>query len=87
MYRTDRSIAHQALRDLLASMVSEVKRDRKRMSPPDVAFDLGYMCALTYAIKVEVQNTMTWGHEHDHLRKDVQQCKDLVDRLNGGVAS
>ena len=75
MYRTDRSIAHQALRDLLASMVSEVKRDRKRMSPPDVAFDLGYMCALTYAIKVEVQNTIETVQ--DALQKDFEKMIEV----------
>ena len=94
MYRTDRSTTHQAFRDQLASMVSEVKRDRKYLSEnpdysgldSDIAYDLGYMNALTYAIKVEVQNTMAWGYEHDSLRKDVEQVKLLVVRLNERVS-
>jgi hypothetical protein len=86
MYRTDRSNTHQAFRDQLASVVRDLKRDHDRMDASNISYDLGYIGSLLYSIEVEVQNTMTWGHEHDRLRKDVQQCKDLVDRLNGGVS-
>ena len=82
MHRVNRSTNHQALRDQLATVVCELKRDYREMEAPDIMYDLGYIGALTYAIKVEVQNTMTWGHEHDTLRGDVQQTNLLLVRLN-----
>jgi len=77
-----RSTAHQALRDILATMVSELKRDRKRMEPQDVAFDLGYISALTYAIKVEVQNSMSFGYVHDLMKKDSEQASRVLGRVS-----
>ena len=86
MHRVNRSTTHQTLRAQLASVVSELKRDYHEMDSADIAYDLGYIGALTYAIKVEVQNTMTWGHEHDTLSKDVQQTNLLLVRLNERVS-
>lgn len=77
-----RSTAHQALRDLLASMVSEIKRDRRRMNETDVAFDLGYMSALTYAIKVDVDNSMNFGRVHDVLKSDCKQATRVLEKVS-----
>ena len=85
--KLDRSTSHQNFRDQLASVVRDLKRDHDRMDASNISYDLGYIGSLLYSIEVEVANTMAYGYEHDHLRKDVQQCKDLVDRLNGGVPS
>ena len=78
-----RSTTHQALRDLLASMVSDFRRDRQYLSADhsDLAFDWGYMNALTYAIKVDVDNTMNFGRVHDLMRKDCEQAMRVLRRL------
>jgi len=93
--KLDRSTTHQAFRDQLASVVRDLKRDNPRIDPrdldyvghdgmnsADIACELGYIGALLYSIEVEVANTMAYGYEHDKLRRDVQQCKFLVDHLN-----
>ena len=85
--------------EVILTKLSEIKRDNPRIDPrdidyvghdgmnsADIACELGYIGALLYAIKVEVANTMAYGYEHDHLRKDVQQCKDLVDHLRARVS-
>ena len=77
-----RSATHQALRNILATMVSELKRDRKRMEPQDVAFDTGYISAITYAIKVEVQNSMSFGYVHDLMKKDSEQASRVLRRVS-----
>ena len=78
-----RSTTHQALRDILASMVSDFKRDRQYLGADhrDLAFDWGYMNALTYAIKVDVDNTMNFGRVHDLMRKDCEQAMRVLRRL------
>ena len=80
--KLDRSTSHQTFRDQLASTVSDLKRDNPRMDASNISYDLGYIGSLLYSIKVEVANTMAYGYEHDKLRRDVQQCKFLVDHLN-----
>ena len=77
-----RSATHQALRDILATMISELKRDRKRMASHDVCFDMGYISAITYAIKVEVQNSMSFGYVHDLMKKDSEQAKRVLKRVS-----
>ena len=85
-----RSATHQALRNILATMISELKRDRKYLienpgySGLDIgiAFDLGYMNAITYAIKVEVQNSMSFGYVHDLMKKDSEQASRVLRRVS-----
>jgi len=79
-----RSTTHQALRDLLASMVSDFKRDCQYLSADhkDLTHDLGYMSALVYAIKVDVDNTMNFGRVHDLMKKDCEQAMRVLRRLS-----
>ena len=85
-----RSTTHQALRDLLASMVSDFNRDRQYLGAEhrvhrlgkDLAYDLGYMGALVYAIKVDVDNTMNFGRVHDLMKKDCEQAMRVLRRLS-----
>ena len=79
-----RSTTHQALRDLLASMVSDFKRDRQYLSADhkNLTYDLGYMSALAYAIRVDVDNTMNFGRVHDLMKKDCEQADRVLERMH-----
>ena len=77
-----RSTAHQELRDNLASCVRDIKREYPEMDQEDIAYDKGYLGAMLYAIKIELDNTITSGKIHDILKHDYKQAVRNVGFLS-----
>ena len=76
-----RDRTHQAMRDTLASMIRDLKRDYKRMEDDrDIQYDLGYIHGLNYAISMYIDDEF-WMYKIPEIDRANRCIERLVEKM------
>tara|TARA_B100001123_G_C14367142_1_gene653332 strand:+ start:238 stop:477 length:240 start_codon:yes stop_codon:yes gene_type:complete len=76
-----RDRTHQAMRDTLASMIRDLKRDYKRMEDDrNIQYDLGYIYGLNYAISLYINHEF-WMYKIPEIDRANRCIERLVEKM------